>query len=145
MKAGPFFELESALACNGTPPVYVFKKTAPIFFSQETVDEEKRQADLLEAWWNRTLRDAEHHYLRGFEPFSTPDAFGKRLQRVIEDWLDAQGLVPKGPIWDITKDTPFPGLCAYDIYPDTGGLQQRCHPACQRLDRWHSATVGPQA
>ena len=87
-KSGTVFELEAALACDGCPPVYVFKKTAQIFYSKETFDEEKRQGDLLDAWWDRTFHDAERHYLRGYEPFATPGAFEQRLTLAIEGWLD---------------------------------------------------------
>jgi WD40 repeat protein len=113
-ESGTVFELEAGLACDGCPPVYVFKKTAPIFFNKETVDEEMHQAALLDLWWDRTFHDADRHYVRGFEPFGTPGAFEQRLTSAIEDWLDAEGLVPRGPIWDITKSTPYPGLRAYD-------------------------------
>ncbi len=113
-ESGTVFELEAALACDGDMPVYVFKKTAPVFYSKETVDDERHQADLLDAWWDRTFHDAERHFLRGFEPFSSPEAFDQRLTVAINDWLDTTGLVPKGPIWDMAKDTPYPGLRAYD-------------------------------
>ena len=60
-ESGTVFELESAIAASekeGKPLVYLFRKTAPVQFSANTVDEDRRQHDTLLAWWKRTVRDA---------------------------------------------------------------------------------------
>ena len=117
-ESGTVFEIESALACgkdNGRPPVYLFRKTAPVTFAAETVEDETRQFQTLNAWWNRTMRDAEGHFRRGYQEFTALDEFEQKLEGLIETFLRDSDLVPKGPAWDIEKSgSPYPGLIAYD-------------------------------
>jgi len=117
-ESGTVFEIESALASsasNSRPSVYLFRKTTPVTFAAETVEDETRQFQTLNAWWNRTMRDAEGHFRRGYQEFKALDEFEHRLEGLIETHLRELGLLPKGPAWDIEKKgSPYPGLVAYD-------------------------------
>jgi hypothetical protein len=116
-ESGTVLELESALAAaeaQGSPSVYVFRKTAPITFAKERAAYEQRQSERLDAWWQRTFRDSEGRYRRGSEPFPTTEAFENRVEALIDTWLKEKGHVPAGPVWDITVSSPYPGLQPYD-------------------------------
>jgi energy-coupling factor transporter ATP-binding protein EcfA2 len=117
-ESGTVFELESAIAASegtGRPLVYLFRKTAEVSFPAATVDEDRRQHDTLVAWWNRTMRDAQGHFRRGYQDFLDADAFEQSFETLLEGHLREAGLIPSGTAWDIaTKDSPYPGLVAYD-------------------------------
>jgi len=70
-ESGTVLELESALEASATrggkPAVFVFRKEAEILFSKRTLADEKAQNELLDAWWNRTFRDAEGRSRRAAE------------------------------------------------------------------------------
>jgi len=117
-ESGTVLEIESALessAGSGRPAVFVFRKTAPVVFSKEHFEQEKRQSDLLDAWWNRTFRDEAGRFRRASEGFETPQAFETRLEDLLVAQLQQRGLIPSGAVWDIdVRGSPYPGLQPYD-------------------------------
>ena len=117
-ESGTVFELESAIAASekeGKPPVYLFRKTAPVQFSASTVDEDRRQHDALLAWWKRTVRDAKGHFRRGYQEFADQENFEQSLESLLEEYLREAGHIPSGVAWDVrTKGSPYPGLVPYD-------------------------------
>ncbi len=117
-ESGTAFELESAIAGSeqqGRPSVYLFRKTAPITYTAEGVDEERRQYQALNGWWNRTFRDAEGHFRRGYQEFAGIEELEQSVEKLLETYLRERGLVPQGAAWDIdAMGSPYPGLVAYD-------------------------------
>ena len=117
-ESGTVFELESAIASSeqhGKPFVYLFRKTAPVQFSADTVDEDRRQHESLLAWWGSTMRDDSGHFRRGYQEFEGSEDFEQSLETLLEEHLRETGLIPSGAAWDIeTKGSPFPGLVPYD-------------------------------
>jgi WD40 repeat protein/energy-coupling factor transporter ATP-binding protein EcfA2 len=117
-ESGTVFELESALAASeaaGKPLVYLFRKTAPVQFSANTVDEDRHQYDALLAWWKRTVRDTEGHFRRGYQEIADAEEFEQSLETLLEDHLRKAKLIPSGMAWDVrTKGSPYPGLVPYD-------------------------------
>ncbi len=117
-ESGTVFELETAIASSeaqGKPVVYLFHKTAPVEFAAETVEEDQRQYKTLVDWWNRTTRDADGHFRRGYQEFATLEEFEQSLEALLETYIRQKGLIPTGPAWDVeTKGSPYPGLLPYD-------------------------------
>jgi WD40 repeat protein len=117
-ESGTVIEIEAALeaaAVCGRPSVFVFRNTAAIAFSKENVEEEKRQSDLLDAWWNRTFLDEAGRFLRGSEQFKTQQDFETRLEDLLIEQLQRRNLIPSGPVWDVAvRGSPYPGLEPYD-------------------------------
>src|SRR5262249_28807007 len=113
-ESGTVFELETAIASDerqGKPAVFLFRKTAPVTFSAETVEEERRQHDALLVWWNRLTLDAEGHSRRAYHKFATSEEFEQSLESLLEDYCRKAQLIPSGPAWDVkTKGSPYPGL-----------------------------------
>ena len=114
-ESGTVFELETAIARAGKPAVYVFRNTAPVLFAAESVEDDQRQYRLLQSWWERTFRDAEGHFSRGYQTYSSLDEFEQALEGLIEKFLREGGYIPEGPAWDIqARGSPFPGLVPYE-------------------------------
>ncbi|MEZ5828256.1 MAG: hypothetical protein R3D30_08625 [Hyphomicrobiales bacterium] len=117
-ESGTVFELESAIASSekgSKPLVYLFRKTAPVQFSADTVDEDRRQHDALLRWWQRTVRDDKGHFRRGYQEFAGEEEFEQSLETLLEDHLRQANLIPSGVPWDInTRRSPYPGLVPYD-------------------------------
>ena len=102
-ESGTVFELESAIACSeeqGKPAVHLFRKTEPVTYTAQAVDEERRQYQALESWWNRTVRDAAGRLKRGYEEFLSPDELELRLEDLLEHYLRDKGLIPAGFTWN---------------------------------------------
>jgi hypothetical protein len=105
-------ELESALeastACGGKPAIFVFRKNAEILFSKVNLSDEKTQNDLLDAWWNRTFRDAEGRFRRASEGFMTTQEFETRFENLLVNQLRGERLIPDDAVWDIEdKGSPW--------------------------------------
>jgi hypothetical protein len=117
-ESGTVLEVESALeaaARHGRPAVFVFQKTVPILFSKENVEQEKRQSDLLDAWWTRTFRDERGRFRRAAEAFAETHQFEDRLEELLVAQLQKSKLIPEGAVWDIAvQGSPYPGLKPYD-------------------------------
>jgi WD40 repeat protein len=118
-ESGTVFEIESALQASaldrGRPAVFMFRKTAEILFSKTDVETEKRQSDLLDAWWNRTFCDEVGHFRLGFQSFATTEQFEDQFENLLIDRLRVGSLIPTGPVWDIAgRGSPYPGLEPYD-------------------------------
>jgi len=114
-ESGTVFEIETAIACGGKPRVYLFRKMAPVLFAAESVAQDKQQHDALLAWWQKTVRDPEGYFRRGYAEFAAPAEFEAKLESVLENFLRVEGLVPAGPAWDVVKKgSPYPGLVPYD-------------------------------
>src|SRR5713101_585919 len=93
-ESGTVLEIESALAAaelNGSPSVYVFLKSERIFFAKEDAAAEQLQNAKLDDWWQRTFRDPEGHFRRGFEQFPSTEAFENRIEALIDEWHKKKG------------------------------------------------------
>jgi hypothetical protein len=82
---------------------------------KENLEQEKRQSDLLDAWWTRTFRDEKGHFRRAAEGFAATHQFEDRLEELLVVQLQKRKLIPEGPVWDIAvQGSPYPGLKPYD-------------------------------
>ncbi len=118
-ESGTVFEIETALAASRSqdkPAVYVLRKNEAVKFDAKTVDEEKQQHDRLNEWWNRTFRDEEGYYRRGYQRYQGLEEFESELEQLIEGYLLERQLIPVGPAWDIgANGSPYPGLVRYGL------------------------------
>src|SRR4029077_17145229 len=72
--------------------------------------------DLLNEWWNRTFRDEEGYYRRGYQRYEGLEEFESQQEQLIEAHLRERDLIPVGPAWDIrSKGSPYPGLVRYGL------------------------------
>lgn len=117
-ESGTVFEIELAIASStslGKPAVFLFRKSAAVSYTAENFDDERRQHQALQNWWNRTVRDDQGHFLRGYQSFETLDELEHSVENLLDRLLRDRGLIPAGPAWDIeTKKSPYPGLLPYD-------------------------------
>ncbi len=118
-ESGTVLEFETAVAASrthsGVPDVYLFRKTAPVFYQAERADEEITQHQLLEQIWKRWTETPEGYNTAGHQPFDDPDDFERKLDACIRQWLERRGVILKGPVWDRRiKGSPFRGLAPFE-------------------------------
>jgi hypothetical protein len=118
-ESGTVLEFETAVEVsrthNGTPDVYLFRKTADVLLRADRAGEEMEQYQLLQAVWKRWTETAEGYNTAGYQSFADADDFEAKLEACLRQWLERRGVVAKGPVWDrASKGSPFRGLAAFD-------------------------------
>jgi tetratricopeptide (TPR) repeat protein len=121
-EGGSVYEFECAFERrmrDGTPDLYVFRKSAPVVYTEgPDLDEQRRQYQLLQAFLKRWSEDGQGHLIGGFNSFEDKEDFRTQfkifLTRWIDDWTDEQGLTLLD--WDPHPDangSPFVGLAPF--------------------------------
>ena len=118
-ESGTVLEFETAVEVsrkhNGTPDVYLFRKTADVLLRADRASEEMEQYQLLQSVWKRWTESAEGYNTAGYQSFTEVDDFERKLEACLRQWLDRRGVVAQGPVWDrALKGSPFRGLAAFD-------------------------------
>ena len=112
---GTEYEFEDALkaaenADPRLPGVLVYKKTADITFSLETLEQERMQYDRFMTFWSRWFRNEKGHFLAGFQSFADADAFEAMFERNMRGWLRDQETAIE---WK--NGSPYRGLEAFGV------------------------------
>jgi len=95
------------------PDILVYRKTANVLFSEETVDVERAQKKALDQFWERWFRTSAGHFIAGFQSFLDPQAFALQFERNLRDWLARQRA--RRIVWDVERQgSPYRGLAAFD-------------------------------
>jgi len=118
-ESGTVCEYEAALALNrknsGVPEIYLFRKSAPIFYRAETAAEDIEQHELLETVWRRWTQSREGYNAAAFQTFADTDEFERQIEQCVQQWLERHGILVKGPVWDYRLNgSPFRGLAPFD-------------------------------
>lgn len=118
-ESGTVLEFETAVEVsrqhNGTPDVYLFRKTADVLYRADRASEEMEQYQLLQAVWKRWTESAEGYNTAGYQSFVDADDFEEKLEACLRQWLARRGVTATGPLWDrVLKGSPFRGLAAFD-------------------------------
>ncbi len=114
--SGTEYEFEQAIQAarrnpSSLPDIFVYRKTAPVHFSEERLDEERAEKRALDEFWQRWFQDEEGHFLAAFDTFETTDEFARQFERHLRQWLQERSRAE----WDITlHGSPFRGLEAFD-------------------------------
>jgi WD40 repeat protein len=112
---GTEYEFEEAMKVAAErpeklPDILVYRKTAEVKFSVETLDFERAQYDRFMAFWQRWFRNEKGHFLAGFQSFATPDEFEAVFERNLRAWLHDREV---DVTW--TKGSPYRGLEPFDV------------------------------
>lgn len=112
---GSEFEFEQALskateAEPKTPDIFVYLKTAPVVFAEETMAIEVEQRQKLLAFWSRWFKSEQGHFTAAYQKFEEINEFEALIERNLRTWL--KQTEPDGE-W--RGGSPFPGLRAYDV------------------------------
>jgi Tetratricopeptide repeat len=95
------------------PDMLVYRKTAKILFSEDSVDIERAQKKALDQFWERWFRTDTGHFIAGFQSFADADDFETQLERNLTEWLRRHQT--NSVIWDVrTQGSPYRGLAPYD-------------------------------
>ncbi|WP_376988136.1 NACHT and WD repeat domain-containing protein [Bosea sp. R86505] len=132
---GSEYEFEVALGAASSrevksPDVLVYRKTAEITFSLESLDQERAQYDRFMTFWQRWFRNEKGHFLAGFHSFSDPDGFEAAFDRNVRSWLNDR---EQSVEW--RSGSPYRGLEAFQIEhaPIFFGRQRETERARARL------------
>lgn len=112
---GTEFEFEQALAKATeaepkTPDIFVYRKTAPVVFAEETMAIEVEQRQKLLAFWTRWFQSEQGHFTAAYQKFEKVSQLEDLIERNLLGWLEQRE--PRG---DWRGGSPFPGLRAYDV------------------------------
>jgi tetratricopeptide (TPR) repeat protein len=118
-ESGTVLEFETAVEVSrrqdGTPDVYLFRKTADVLYRADRANEEMEQYQLLQAVWKRWTESTEGYNTAGYQSFVDADDFEGKLEACLRQWLARRGVVATGPLWDrALKGSPFRGLAAFE-------------------------------
>jgi WD40 repeat protein len=112
---GTEYEFEEAMKAAAErpeklPDVLVYRKTAEVKFSVETLDFERAQYDRFMAFWQRWFRNEKGHFLAGFQSFASPDEFESGFERNLRSWLHDREV---DVTW--THGSPYRGLEPFNV------------------------------
>jgi WD40 repeat protein len=111
---GTEYEFEEAMKAaerpEKLPDVLVYRKTAEIKFSVDTLEFERAQYDRFMAFWQRWFRNEKGHFLAGFQSFASPDEFEAVFERNLRAWLHDREV---DVTW--THGSPYRGLEPFDV------------------------------
>ncbi|HEV3040794.1 MAG TPA: hypothetical protein VHA33_23715 [Candidatus Angelobacter sp.] len=116
-RTGTEYEFEEAVEAAAqrnprSPEIIVYRKTAPIYFSELAVDRERAEKRALDAFWARWFHDEKGHLTAGFQSFDSAEDFEQNLERDLRLWFDRQ---IRRTTWSIeTQGPPFRGLKAFE-------------------------------
>jgi CHASE2 domain-containing sensor protein len=118
-ESGTSYEYETALALSkkhgGVPDLYLFRKSAPILYRAESAAEDAEQHHNLEMVWKRWTESGDGYNAAGFQIFARTDEFEQQIEKCLLQWLERQGVIITGPVWDRRlKGSPFRGLAPFD-------------------------------
>lgn len=117
-ESGTVLEYETALDLNrrqGTPDLYLFRKTAPILYRADSAAEDTEQHALLETVWKRWTQSASGYNSAAFQSFADTDEFERQFEGCLRRWLEDRGVLVKGPVWDRRiRGSPFRGLAHFE-------------------------------
>ena len=122
---GTEWEFEDALKANrarggkGPPDLLVYRRMGGATASLDNPaerDEEIRQYEALEAFWQRWFKTGAQ-LLAGYTEYHDPEEFDRRLEadltKLIERYIKERHLNESSPLW--LKGSPFRGLAAYNF------------------------------
>jgi CHASE2 domain-containing sensor protein/energy-coupling factor transporter ATP-binding protein EcfA2 len=118
-ESGTTYEYEVAVDLNkrnnGVPDLYLFRKSAPILYRADCAAEDIEQHRVLETVWKRWTQSTDGYNAAGYQTFSHTDEFEKQIEGCLRQWLERQGVLVTGPVWDRrVKGSPFCGLAAFE-------------------------------
>jgi CHASE2 domain-containing sensor protein len=117
-ESGTVFEYETALARSlandGAPDVYLFKKSLPVSYRADFVDEDMEQHQRLETVWARWTQ-TEGYNAAAYNQFTDLEDFEAQIETCLRQWLERRGVITSGPVWDRRlQGSPFRGLAPFD-------------------------------
>jgi tetratricopeptide (TPR) repeat protein len=117
-RTGTEYEFEEARdarerRADNLPDILVYRKTAKVLFSEESLEIERAQKKSLDQFWERWFRTDTGHFIAGFQSFADPADFDGQLERNLREWLRRRHMRPVA--WNIDRQgSPYRGLNPFD-------------------------------
>jgi len=117
-RTGTEYEFEDALEARARradqlPDVLVYRKTAKVLFSEESLEAERAQKKSLDQFWERWFRSDTGHFIAGFQSFADGRSLEQQFERNLREWLRRRhaGQV----VWDVARQgSPYRGFAAFE-------------------------------
>jgi tetratricopeptide (TPR) repeat protein len=117
-RTGTEFEFEDALEARARrvdqlPDVLVYRKTAKVLFSEESLEAERAQKKSLDQFWEHWFRSDMGHSIAGFQSFVDGRDFEQQFERNLREWLRRRhsGQV----VWNVARQgSPYRGLAPFE-------------------------------
>jgi tetratricopeptide (TPR) repeat protein len=117
-RTGTEYEFEEARdarekRADQLPDILVYRKTAKVLFSEETLEVERAQKKALDQFWERWFRSDVGQFIAGFQSFRALEDFERQLDRNLREWLKRRRAA--SAVWDPARQgSPYRGLAAFD-------------------------------
>jgi tetratricopeptide (TPR) repeat protein len=95
------------------PDILVYRKTAKVLFSEESLDIERAQKKALDQFWERWFRTGTGHIIAGFQSIADARDFEGQFESNLREWLRRRhaGQV----VWNISRQgSPYRGLVPFE-------------------------------
>jgi tetratricopeptide (TPR) repeat protein len=95
------------------PDILVYRKTAKVLFSEESLDVERAQKKALDQFWERWFRTGTGHIIAGFQSIADAGDFERQFECNLREWLRRRhaGQV----VWNtLTQGSPYRGLVPFE-------------------------------
>jgi len=117
--SGSAYEVLSAIehrhGGNKLPDIFVFRHPNPRGppFDDPHYEESLTQWRALKGFFERWFRNAESQFVASFQPYDDEGDLAEQIGRGLRKWLADNGVPPR-ETWDRAKNSPFPGLAAFE-------------------------------
>ena len=117
-RTGTEYEFEDARdarerRADQLPDILVYRKTAKVLFSEESVDVERAQKKALDQFWERWFRTDTGHFIAGFQSFADIVDFERQFESNLRGWLDRRRAGHL--VWNIERQgSPYRGLVPFE-------------------------------
>ncbi len=117
-RTGTEYEFEEARdardrRADQLPDILVYRKTAKVLFSEESLEIERAQKKALDQFWERWFRTGTGHIIAGFQSVTDPGDFERQFESNLREWLRRRhaGQV----VWNISRQgSPYRGLVPFE-------------------------------
>ena len=116
------------------PDVLVYRKTAEVKFSVDTLELERAQYEHFMAFWQRWFRNEKGHFVAGFQSFVTPDELEPfdvehaRSSSAVRGKLNARGPGSSPRRWAANRSYSLRGRRARESRRSPGPVSSRASP-----------------
>ena len=112
---GSEFEFEEALKAatespDQIPDILVYRKTAPVVFTEEGLEQEQAQREKFLSFWRRWFRSEKGQFLAAFHTFANTEEFKELIEEHLTQWLNRRA---NEVTW--TQGSPFRGLRRFEF------------------------------
>ena len=126
------------------PDILVYRKTARVLFSEESLEVERAQKKALDQFWERWFRTDTGHYIAGFQSFADSEDFERQFESNLRMWLRRRHVAKA--TWNVSRQgVALSGSGAVRGTPCRPLLRARYRPGQGPGARFIESAIGPES